>query len=341
MYNIYIYIHSWTHASKFKDPKTVHCRQICQRFWKYHPQMVLNALKTLPLNYHNGPPQQLCSSPRPPWKAELGIGSICQKTPWGFENLALWFSQRIPFVRSYLPYLFRLANSGVAKRSTVSMFQWTPAAGCRIPSTCPSPHQNKTAVTTAAHHNIATKQTSLNKFVLLYIQLYDSQQKLARKKLWGQGWGSTKTQVLLETVAVPEVWYIISESPKKWGHHKFSTATWCCNWFVDMTQKRYQSYIHSHVDATTKYVSSGTMISDCLRHVIQCFLASRHKMNIPPLEHWRKTCDINPIWLGLIHMDSGTLPTWYSRFLTGQYYFYDSKAWVDSELCGISFSRRG
>lgn len=243
MYNIYIYIyiHSWTHASKFKDPKTVHCRQICQRFWKYHPQMVLNALKTLPLNYHNGPPQQLCSSPRPPWKAELGIGSICQKTPWGFENLALWFSQRIPFVRSYLPYLFRLANSGVAKRSTVSMFQWTPAAGCRIPSTCPSPHQNKKAVTTAAHHNIATKQTSLNKFVLLYIQLYDSQQKLARKKLWGQGWGSTKTQVLLETVAVPEVWYIISESPKKWGHHKFSTATWCCNWFVDMTQKRYQS----------------------------------------------------------------------------------------------------
>lgn len=82
--------------------------------------MVLNALKTLPLNYHNGPPQQLCSSPRPPWKAELGIGSICQKTPWGLQNLALWFYQRIPFVRSYLPYLFCLANSGVAKRSTVS-----------------------------------------------------------------------------------------------------------------------------------------------------------------------------------------------------------------------------
>lgn len=30
-------------------------------------------------------------------------------------------------------------------------------------------------------------------------------------------------------------------------------------------------------------------------------------MNIPPLEHWRKTCDINPIWLGLIHMDPWTL----------------------------------
>ena len=103
----------------------------------------------------------------------------------------------------------------MAKRSRFfPWFQWTPAAGCRIPSTCPSPHRNKKAATTAAHHNIATKQKVSTNLCCFTYNFMTRNKNWQERNSEGKGGVEPKTQVLLETVAVPEVWYIIIESPK-------------------------------------------------------------------------------------------------------------------------------